>query len=108
MKNVIAPFWPAAAVPPPPVPHWFSDVRDKLAKVKAVIGGDWVGESETLSSSVEPRVGTFGDMVPGFLLVERTSVEPYGQLHKLSVLFYSAARSGLTRADQSRRPMSAG
>jgi hypothetical protein len=87
---VIAPFWAAAAVPPPPVPHWFSDARDNIAKVKAVMRGDWVGRDAPLNPSVELRVGTFGDMAPSFLLVERTSFESYGQFHKLSVLFYSA------------------
>ena len=87
---VIAPLWPAAAVPPPPVPHWFSDARDNIAKVKAQLGGDWVGRDAPLNPSVELRVGTFGGMAPSFLVVERTSFQSYGQFHKLSVLFYSA------------------
>lgn len=72
------------------MPHWFKEARDNIAKVKAVIGGDWLGRDPPLNPSVELRVGTFGDIAPSFLLVERTSFEPYGQFHKLSVLFYSA------------------
>jgi hypothetical protein len=87
---LIAPYWAAAAVPPPPMPRWFAEARDNIAKVKAVIGGDWVGRDAPLNPSVELRVGTFGDTAPSFLLVERTSLESYGQFHKLSVLFYSA------------------
>lgn len=86
----IAPVWPGAAVPPPPMPRWFAETRDNIAKVKAVIGGDWLGEYATLSSSVEMKVGTLGDMAPSFLLVDRTASESYGQFHRLSVLFYSA------------------
>jgi hypothetical protein len=72
------------------MPRWFAEARDNIAKVKAVIGGDWVGRDAPLNPSVELRVGTFGDTAPSFLLVERTSLESYGQFHKLSVLFYSA------------------
>jgi hypothetical protein len=72
------------------MPRWFADARDNIARVKAVIGGDWVGRDAPLNPSVELRVGTFGDTAPSFLLVERTSFESYGQFHKLSVLFYSA------------------
>lgn len=87
---LIGPIRPAAAVPPAPMPRWFADARDNIARVKAVIGGDWVGRDAPLNPSVELRVGTFGDTAPSFLLVERTSFESYGQFHKLSVLFYSA------------------
>jgi len=87
----VAPVWPAAAIAPPPVPRWFTAARENIAKVKAVIGGDWLGRDAPLNPSVELRVGTFGDTAPSFLLVERTSFESYGRFHKLSVLFYSAA-----------------
>ena len=82
--------WPAAAVPPPPVPQWFKEAGDKIALVKPVLGGDWVGEDPPLSPSLELKVGTFGDMAPSFLLVERNSFASYGTFHRLSVLFYSA------------------
>lgn len=72
------------------MPRWFADARDNIAKVKAVIGGDWLGRDASLNPPIELRVGTFGDTAPSFLFVERTSFESYGQFHKVSVLFYSA------------------
>jgi hypothetical protein len=72
------------------MPLWFKDARDNIAKVKAVIGGDWIGQVSPHLPSVELRVGTFGNLAPDYLLLERT-VYQHGlsPFHRLSVLFYS-------------------
>ena len=77
-------------MPPPPVPRWFTDARDNIAKVKALMEGDWLGQDAPLNPSLELRVGTFGDSAPSFLIMERTAFGPGPYpFHRLSVLFYS-------------------
>ena len=72
------------------MPSWFKNAEDNIAKVKAVMDGDWLSQVPQLSRSVELRVGNFGDPAPNYLLMERTVQEggPY-PFHRLSVLFYS-------------------
>ncbi len=87
---LLLPLASASAVPPPPVPQWFKAAGDNIAKVKEVIGGEWVGKDPPLSPSVELSVGAFGSLAPHYLLLDRTqnNAGPYSY-HTLSALFYS-------------------